>query len=92
MTAKTYDRVCYLDGWHYSVKDDGNGGEEPDVKLVLEDDGTFRAATAADTESWHDRKHASFARIEMEDGTPGLTVTADDMQAIQEFLAERKGQ
>lgn len=89
MATKTFDRVCYLDGWHWSVKDDGNGGEEPDIKLFLEHDGTYRAATDGD-QSWHDRAHGRFATIEMEDATPGLTVTADDMADIKAFLAERK--
>lgn len=89
MASKTFDRVCYLDGWHYSLKDDGAGGEEPDVRVVLDDDGTYREATDDDV-SWHDRMHGRFATIEMEDASPGLTVTADDMAEIKAFLAERK--
>lgn len=83
-------RVCFVDGWHYSVKDDGDGGEIPDQRLVLEDDGSYRAATDADTESWHDRKHVQLATVELDDGSPGVTVTADELEAIKQMLAERR--
>lgn len=85
-------RVCFLDGWHYSVKDDGNGGEIPDERLVLEDDGSYRVATDADTESWHDRKHTRFATVEMEDGAAGVRVSPDEFEAIQQLLRDWRGE
>jgi len=64
MTKAKTDRyegdVCYRDGWHWTVED-GN----PGVRLVLEDDGTYRVATDADTESWHDRHHGVTVTVEM---------------------------
>lgn len=70
--------------------------EMPGERLHLEDteDGSqsrYRLATDADTKSWHDRKHGQYAQIAFEDGTPGLTVTAEEMAAIQQFLEQRKG-
>jgi hypothetical protein len=104
--ATYYDGdVCYQDdGWHYTAIDHpggvGNGEpghvyQVPGERLVLEDtaDGTasrYRLATDADTKSWHDRKHGQFVGIAFEDGTPGVTVTAEEMQAIQEFLDQRR--
>jgi len=78
--------VCYQDGWHYSVDEN----DQPDQRLVLEDDGSYRLANEDDA-SWHDRKHGQFAHIELEDGGAGLTVTADELDAIQQLLAERRG-
>lgn len=117
--------VCYRDGWHWSTTTDGNGDEQPDRKLVLEDrfvfdgqpytgivttvsgelhatdgDGSpigelqvetrYRFATDTDV-SWHDRKHGQFVTVEMEDGTRGITVTADEADAVRRFLDERRG-
>ena len=84
--------VCYQDGWHYSVDEN----EQPGERLHLEDtaDGSksrYRLATESDTRSWHDRKHGQFAHIALEDGGAGLTVTADELDAIQALLAERRG-
>lgn len=90
--GENFDRVCFQDGWHYSVKDDGAGGETPDERLVLDDDGTYRAATDADTESWHDRKHQRFATVEMEDGAASTRVTPDEYEAIQQLLRDRRGE
>lgn len=69
--------------------------EKPGDRLHLEDspDGSesrYRLATDADTRSWHDRKHGRYAQIAFADGTPGMTVTADEMQAIQAFLEQRR--
>lgn len=58
-------RVCYRDGWHWTVETDDDGNDVPGKKLVLEDDGSFRPATKADTESWHNRKHERFATVEL---------------------------
>lgn len=88
MAKKYTGDVCYEDGWHYAVDADGQPGE----RLVCEDDGSYRIATDADTESWHDRKHGQFVTIEMEDGSAGLTVTADEMALIEELLAKKRGQ
>jgi hypothetical protein len=50
--AKAYTGpVCYQDGWHWTATPAG-----PGERLVLEDDGSYRLATAAD-QSWHDRHH-----------------------------------
>lgn len=54
------NEVCYRDGWHWTVGDDG----EPDQKLYLDDDGTYRPATDQD-ESWHDRVHQQFVTAEL---------------------------
>jgi len=78
--------VCYQDGWHYTVDEN----DQPDQRLVLDDDGSYRLANGDDT-SWHDRKHGQFAHIALEDGGAGLTVTADELDAIQALLAERRG-
>ncbi len=83
--------VCYLDGWHWSVVDDGAGGERPDRPLYLEDDGTYRFAIDGD-ESWHDRKHETFTTVEPSDGSPGLRVSPDELAFIKEKLAERRGE
>jgi hypothetical protein len=74
--------VCYQDGWHYTVTDDG----EPGVRLFLDDDG-YRAAAAND-ESWHDRKHQTFATVEMEDGAAALRVTPDQLARIKQILGQ----
>jgi len=88
----TYDGpVCYQDGWHMTVVTDAAGNETPGKRLYLEDDGSYRTANKGD-ESWHDRKHGQFATIALEDGTPGLTVTADELDAIEAFLVERRTQ
>lgn len=78
--------VCYADGWHMTVDENGQPGE----RLFLEDDGTYRTAEEGD-ESWHDRKHGQFVSIELEDGQAGATVTAEEFEAIQELLAQRRG-
>ena len=97
------EKVCFMDGWHYSVVEDNDAREyalavatarfkfemsrgddagitaaqdqldevtnqvfeKPDQRLVLEDDGTYRPATDADTDSWNDRKHQRFVSVEM---------------------------
>jgi hypothetical protein len=98
--AKTYTPpsaytgpVRYQDGWHWALETDPDGGNPRlGAKLFLEDDGTYRAAIDGDA-SWHDRKHGQFMTIEMEDKSqPGMTVSKDDFDAIQAFLAERKGE
>lgn len=86
------DRVCYQDGWHYSVVLDADGNEVPGEKLVLLDSGKYRPATDADTESWHDRKHEKYATVVMEDTAVGLRVNAEEMEAIKAMLAERRGE
>lgn len=97
-TAAYYEGpVCYVDGWHHAVVTDPTDGDIPGERLVLEDndDGSlsrYRLATDADTSSWHDRKHRQFASIVMEDGEPGLRVTAEDLAAIKEFLASKGGE
>lgn len=83
--------VCYQDGWHYTVDEN----EQPGVKLHLEDtDGgekfRYRLATEHDA-SWHDRKHGQHVEVKLEDGGAGLTVTQDELGAIQQFLNERRG-
>ncbi len=83
--------VCYQDGWHYTVVADADGNETPDARLFLDDDGSYRLATDAD-QSWHERKHGQFVTVQMEDGSAAVTVTADEMAAIQELLAEKRGQ
>jgi hypothetical protein len=64
-------------------------------RLHLEDtaDGSqfrYRLATDADVRSWHDRRHGQFAHIQLEGGAGGMTVTADELGAITEFLAGRR--
>jgi hypothetical protein len=49
--------VCFVDGWHYSVK---NGA--PDKKLFLEDNGSYRYAVKGDP-SWNARKHERFVQV-----------------------------
>lgn len=81
-----FEKVCYQDGWHYSVVTDENGNDVPGERLVLEDDGSFRLATEDDINSWHDRKHQQFASVVMEDQSEGLRVTAEEMAIIQETI------
>ncbi len=52
--------VCYQDGWHRIVTDDGKVG----AKLVLEDDGSYRSATDEDM-SWHDLYHKAFVEMKL---------------------------
>ena len=79
--------VCYQDGWHYSVDEN----DQPDKRLYLDEkDGSYRYATDED-KSWHERQHGQYAHIALEDGGAGLTVTADELDAIQALLAERRG-
>lgn len=82
--------VCFADGWHWSVVPAADGGEQPDAKLVLDDQGVYRFAADNDS-SWHDRKHKRFARVEMEGGQTGVDVSPDEFAAIQELLRERRG-
>ena len=64
--ATTYEgAVCFQDGWHYTVVS-GDEGDAPGEKLVLEDDGSYRLATDADTESWNELHHKRFATVEPE--------------------------
>ena len=89
--------VCYRDGWHWTVVENAAGYHDPGERLVCEDtpDGSefrYRLATAADTRSWHDRKHGQFVQVVMEDGAAGITVTAEEAAAIREFLDQRRGQ
>lgn len=89
--TETYEGpVCFQDGWHYSVVPDGNGGDVPDARLFLEDDGTYRLAEDSDA-SWQDRKHAAYQILVPEDGTPAVAVTSEEMAAIQELLNQRRG-
>lgn len=94
MTAgATYDGpVCYLDGWHYAVVPDEAGHDQPGDRLALGDDGVYRVAAAADTESWHDRKHRGFVLMTPEGGAVGVAVTADEMAEIQKLLDERRAE
>jgi hypothetical protein len=78
--------VCYQDGWHYSVDEN----DQPDKRLYLSEDGSYRYANGDDA-SWHDRQHGQYAHIALEDGGAGLTVTADELDAITQLLAERRG-
>jgi hypothetical protein len=79
--VSTYEGpVCYADGWHLSVDEDGNPGD----RLFLDDDGTYRLAEDGD-ESWHDRKHGQFVQVELEDGQT-QSVSRADWEA---FLASR---
>lgn len=78
--------VCYQDGWHYSVDEH----DQPGDRLVLQDDGRFRFATG-DDRSWHEHAHGQYAHIALEDGGAGITVTAEELDAITQFLAERRG-
>ena len=90
--AETYDGpVCYMGGWHWTVVQ-GERGEEPGERLVLDDDGSYHLADETDTESWHDRKHQRFATFEMEDGAASTRVTAEEYEAIQQLLRERRGE
>jgi hypothetical protein len=82
--------VCYADGWHWTVVPAGDGGEEPDAKLTLGDDGVYRLA-ADDDASWHARKHMRYARVEMEGGQAGVEVSAEEFDAIQQMLREKRG-
>lgn len=79
--------VCYVDGWHHSVDDVGDPGE----RLVLEDDGTYRFATDADTESWHDRKHRGYVLVDVGEMHKSVPVSSEEMDAIQKLLDERRG-
>ncbi len=83
--GETYDGpVSHVDGHAFSVLP---AGSEPQP---LTSESRYRLATDADSKSWHDRKHARFVTFGFEDGTPGMTVTADEMAAIQEFLDQRR--
>lgn len=76
MAAKRYaGPVCYVGhdhqaadgrdlkgGWHYSVVEGPDGYDVPGEPLVLEDDGTYRTATAAD-QSHHEKHHQQYAEI-----------------------------
>lgn len=84
-----FDRVCYRDGWHWSVVPDADGNDTPGVRLFLDDDGEYRVAAEEDA-SWHERKHERFATVEMADGGAGLRVSAEEMAEIQLLLAERR--
>lgn len=91
MATELYDGpVCYFDGWHYTVVA-GGGGDVPGARLVLEDDGSYRIAAPEDTESWHDRKHAAFTLVVPEGGVASVVVSAEEMVAVAELLAERRG-
>ena len=91
MSTKNYSGgICYQDGWHYSTRIDESDQEVPDKRLYANEDGSYRYATEDDA-SWHDRKHGQFAHIALEDGGAGLTVTADELDAITQLLAERRG-
>jgi hypothetical protein len=78
--------VCYQDGWHYSVDEN----DQPDKRLYLNEDGSYRHANEDDA-SWHDRQHGQYVHVALEDGGAGLTVTADELAAIEQLLAERRG-
>lgn len=86
MAAKAYTGpVAYQDGWHYAATEDGLGD-----RLALEDDGTYRVATATD-ESWHDRKHQQFVLVDVGEMQKSVPVSADEMAEIQKMLDERRG-
>ena len=51
--------VCFRDGWHWSVDAD----DQPDQKLYLEDDGTYRPAADGDL-SWFERYHKQYTNVE----------------------------
>lgn len=90
MAAVSSEAVCFLDGWHYAVVQDAVGADVPGDRLVLEDDGTYRLATDADTVSWNERKQERFATIEMADGTT-VRVNEEEMEAVKALLEERRG-
>lgn len=84
--------VCYAqDGWHHAVTIGEDGNEVVGERLFLDDDGTYRPAVEGDA-SWHDRKHRSYALVVPESGSAAVAVTADEMEAIDALLAERRGQ
>lgn len=86
-----YEKVCYVDGWHYSVVEGADGNDVPGERLVLEDDGTYRLAADDDTNSWHDRKHQQYVNVVMEDSSDGVRVTPSELAAINELLAQLRG-
>lgn len=69
----------------------------PGEKLHLEDseDGSqsrYRLATDADEQSWHDRKHKSYATFSLEDASDGIRVTEDELGPMKDYLEQlRKG-
>jgi hypothetical protein len=78
-------------GWHYTVVPDPSGeGEMPGEKLFLADDGTYRLAADGD-ESWHDRKHQTFATFQLEDSAEAERVNPEEFAAIKELLARMRG-
>lgn len=79
--------VCYMGGWHWTLEKDAAGFDTPGERLVLDDDGSYRVAGDADTESWHDRKHQRFATVEMEDGST-LRITPDE---LEDLMRKRRG-
>lgn len=57
--AEYTGEVCYMDGWHYTVKDG-----RPDKKLFSNGDGTYRLAKDGD-QSHHEQFHEQFKTAEM---------------------------
>lgn len=92
MSAPYYEGpVCYQDGWHRTVDSDAEGHEVPGERLHLEDtaDGIgfrYRLATDDDVRTWHERKHQAFVTVTLEDGTPGVAVTQEQLDRIQQML------
>lgn len=78
--------VCYQDGWHYAVvTDPATGYDVVGERLYLDDNGTYRVAVDGD-ESWSDRKHERYALLVPADGSPMVSVTPDEMTAVQKVL------
>lgn len=85
--------VCFMDGWHHTVATDGDGNDTPGDRLVTDGDGVYRLATDADTDD-HNARHGTgrLLQVALEDGSPGATVTADEFDAIQQLLRDRRGE
>lgn len=75
-------------GWHYSVVEDGNGGEMPGEKLALisdpESEPVYRVATAADV-SHHDQHHQAL-RVVAPGGYMGEPQTPEEIDACHRHL------
>lgn len=75
-------------GWHYSVVDDGNGGEMPGEKLVItsaaDSEPTYRYATASDES--HQAKHHQRLKLVAVGGYMGEPKTPEDIEACHRHL------
>lgn len=78
--------VAYQDGWHIAVDE----SDVPGDRLFLDDDGSYRLAAEGD-ESWHERKHQSFATLQMEDGGT-IRITASEADAVKNLLSGLRGE